>query len=79
VVAHSCEGIAQLLTSWINDGSPISRKELTLLILETVRDDIVQAVTIDGRRVTDPQTMRDYLNDLTIELRKLTRGSKAAD
>ena len=65
-------GLAQLLAFWINDaGTILGEEEVVILTLESVRDDIVQATTTDGRRVADAQVVQDYINEQIAELRRL--------
>jgi hypothetical protein len=79
--ANKNAGLAQLLTFWVNDGGKIlGERELVILTLESVRDDIAQASTIYGRRVPDPQVVRDYLNEQIAELRRVWKmAADAAD
>ena len=62
--------LAQLLASWSKSGE-LDERELVTLALESIRDDLPQAKTKDGRRVTDIRSVLDYLNDVIAELRKL--------
>jgi len=72
--ANKNAGLAQLLAFWVNDaGKILAERELVILTLESVRDDIAQATTTYGRRVTDPQVVQDYLNEQIAELRKVWR------
>ncbi|MBV8051927.1 MAG: hypothetical protein JOZ80_12100 [Acidobacteriaceae bacterium] len=72
-------GLAQLLAFWVNDAGRISEQELVILTLESVRDDIAQATTTHGKRVTDPHVVRDYLNEQIAELRKVWKTAVDAD
>ena len=71
MVANHSESLARLLTSWAEDGRTVGRKEQVVLARETLRDDIAQAATVDGRQVNGPQALRDYLDELITELRRL--------
>jgi hypothetical protein len=79
--ANKNAGLAQLLAYWVNDaGKILGERELVILTLESVRDDIAQASTTCGRRVTDPQVVRDYLNEQIAELRRVWEmAADAAD
>lgn len=45
----------------MNERPEIDQRELVILVLETVRDDTVQAQTNDGRRVADPSDVQSIL------------------
>lgn len=72
-------GLAQLLAFWTNEADGIGEHELVILTLESIRDDIGQATTIAGKRVPDPQIVRDYLDEQIAELRRLWKLADAAD
>lgn len=69
--AGTSESLAQLLAFWIREGSVASQEALVLLTLETVRDEICQAVLTDGKAVSGSQEMQEYLDDVITELRRL--------
>ena len=73
--------LAQLLDFWLNDIGKVDERELVILLLETIRDDISQAQTKNGRRVANPRDMQDYLNEQIAELRRLWEKTRtdAAD
>ena len=73
--------LAQLLAYWAHHQEELDRKELVILVLETVRDDLSQAQTKDGRPVLDAHDLQSYFNDQIAELRHLIKepDSKAAD
>jgi hypothetical protein len=71
------ESLAHLLVSWINDDSTVDRKELAVLMLESVRDDVEQAVARDSRKKNNPHAMRNYLDNLITDVRRLLNNSKA--
>jgi hypothetical protein len=77
--ANKNAGLAQLLAFWVDDANSIRGQELVLLTLESIRDDVVQATTTNGKRVSDPQVVRDYLNEQIAELRKLWKMVDASD
>jgi len=63
--------LAELLLYWTEER--VGEKELVVLILETIRDDISQARTTDGKRVVDPRSMQEYLDEQIAHLRRLGR------
>jgi hypothetical protein len=63
--------LAQLLAFWIKEPHETDEKELVISVLETVRDDIVQAKTKDGKPVASPKDMQTYLDAQITRLRTM--------
>lgn len=61
--------LAQLVTYWLSDKTTSDKKELAIIMLETIRDDFSNARLNGGRLVTDMGTLRDYLDEQIAELR----------
>lgn len=73
--------LAHLLASWADDREMRDRRELVILVLETVRDDLSQAQRNDGERCVEPRAVQMYLTEQIAELRRLWKETRehAAD
>lgn len=60
--------LAQLIEYWITKYSEADKRELAIVLLESIRDDIPQAVTNDGKAVTSSRDVQKYLDEQVSEL-----------
>ena len=68
-------GLAELLAYWADVDETWGRRELMILVMETIRDDLAQAQTKKGRPVVDIRDMQEYLTAQIQELRRLWEQS----
>ena len=61
--------LALLIEYWLSNNSDMSTREFTILLLETVRDDLSHATVGGGSPVTDVRQVREYLEEQVAALR----------
>ncbi len=68
--------LAQLLEYWIRVAADQDKRELVILVLETVRDDLSQAHTKSARPVVNASDVQVYLGEQIAELRQLCKQAR---
>ena len=60
--------LGHLIEYWLGNNSEMSTRDLAVLLLETIRDDISRATTKDGSPVASASQVRQYLREQVVAL-----------